>query len=164
MIEFKSYSPIFREACLEAFDSNCPKFFDPSERDLYANYLDQKAAQEDYWVVLKDDLFLGAGGYYFSKPDTVRLVWGLIHHSFHHQGYGTSLLNFRLKQIALNPKAQIIRLDTTQYNPDFFSRFGFKELEVKPNHYGPGLHSHEMELILDDCKRKALLFALNNQP
>jgi len=64
---------------------------------------------------------------------------------------------FRLKKLASIPGVESIQLDTTQYNPGFFSRFGFRELSVKENFYCPGLHSHEMELTLDSDARKMII-------
>lgn len=156
MLKYEKYSQDYKARCLEAFDSNVPKFFAASERDFYLDFL-EKHAYENYWCLLEGEDFIGAGGYYFPNPGVARLVWGIIDEKFHRQGYGSKLLNFRLKSIANDPTVKFIRLDTSQFNPEFFSRFGFRELSSTADYYAPGLHSHEMELIVDDAFRKANL-------
>lgn len=147
MLEFRPYEAQYKELCLAAFDSNTPKFFDTSERESYANYLDAYA-HEYYWCVFQGEEMLGAGGYYLKPDGIARLVWGLIETTKHRQGFGRELLNFRLQEIAKHPDVHAIQLDTSQHNPRFFNRFGFVEKDYKPDFYGPGLHSYEMELEL----------------
>lgn len=156
MLTFKPYTAERHDECIELFKSNVPKFFDASETDDYSNYLKQHGG-EDYWCAFIQNQLVGAGGIFVRPNGVGRLVWGMIRQDLHRKGYGKQLIVFRLKKLASIPGVETIQLDTTQYNPGFFRRFGFCEVSVKENFYCPGLHSHEMELKLDSDARKMII-------
>jgi predicted GNAT family N-acyltransferase len=156
MLSFEPYSPADREFCVEIFRSNIPKYFDENETAEYSNYLDNYVS-DNYWCAYDGQELVGAGGIWIRPDGIGRLVWGIIHLRQHRKGYGRQLLHFRLKKLASTPSLEIVQLDTGQHNPGFFNRFGFQEFSVKQDHYGPGLHSHEMELRLESNTRREIL-------
>jgi ribosomal protein S18 acetylase RimI-like enzyme len=102
-------------------------------------------------------MFIGAGGFWIGENGTARLCYGIIHALHHKKGFGRAMVEFRLRKLVSNDSVKCIRLDTSQHNPGFFNRFGFSEIEVKPDAYAPGLHAHEMELVLSPATRKHVL-------
>ena len=156
MLQFNPYEPSDRDQCLRLFQSNVPRFFHPSEEAEYETYLDQHAPG-NYWCALQDGSPVGCGGIRIRPDGIGRLVWGMIHRDHHRQGLGQALLQFRLRQLAESPEVKIIQLETSQYNPGFFRRFGFSEFKKTEDLYGPGLDSHEMEFKMTDEVRARLL-------
>lgn len=156
MLDFKPYSVKYRGECIDLFKSNVPKFFNALEVDEYSNYLDAYVS-DNYWCGFDRNELICAGGIYVREGGIGRLVWGIVKQEHQKKGYGKQLLVFRLKKLVLTSDVSVIQLETSQLNPGFFSRFGFFETAVKENFYGPGLHSHEMELKLDLDSRKRIL-------
>ena len=107
----REYKPKDKEKCIEVFKSNCPKFFDKCELDMFINWLDHQFSKDPiyksptytnsekdaYYVVeLPQEGVIGCGGFYVVKSQNeARLAWGMIHSDFHKHGYGTSLYNYR---------------------------------------------------------------------
>ncbi len=48
---FRPYTPADLNACLALFDSNYPPYFHPSEREGYRAFLEDTAAQGEYFVL-----------------------------------------------------------------------------------------------------------------
>lgn len=156
MLIFHPYTSDYRKNCLDVFRSNVPKFFHEAEINEYTNYLDNYVSN-NYWCCFNEDSFLGAGGIWVRPDGIGRLVWGMIRFDKHRKGFGRQLIQFRLKKLASISLVEIIQLDTSQHNTEFYKRFGFRELSVKQDFYGPGLHSYEMELNLTPEKRQELI-------
>ena len=75
------------------------------------------------------------------------LSWGIVHNQFHKMGFGTHLLQYRLKHIMKNyPNANII-LDTSQRTYKFYERFNFKVDKITSNFYRKGLDRYDMSLV-----------------
>jgi len=156
MLTFQPYSSVMRQNCVDIFRSNVPNFFSDHEIAEYEQYLD-RYAQKNYWGAFDNTLLVGAGGIWVRADGVGRLVYGIIQRDLHLKGYGRQLLHFRLKKLAELPDLQVIQLDTSQHNPEFFKRFGFTEIAVTENKYGSGLHSQQMELRLNPVTRRKLL-------
>ena len=150
----RSYLKFDREACLDMFDQNCPKYFDPSERSGFCKWLDGQDAgriayknsmADFYYVALKNLSVAGCGGFYINaeKP-TAHISWTLIHPSFHNNGIGKYLISFCIKQIEKLFPEYLIELETSQHTYLFFEKFGFKTNHITENGYGPGLHRYDM--------------------
>jgi ribosomal-protein-alanine N-acetyltransferase len=155
MLTFQSYTSNMRQRCIEIFRSNVPKFFLEHEVADYARFLDN-IAPNNYWCAFDGEIIVGAGGIWVRSDGIGRLVFGIVRRDLHLKGYGRQLVNFRLKKLAEQPNLEIVQLDTSQHNPGFFKRFGFRELSAVENKYGPGLHSHAMELRLDSESRRKI--------
>ncbi len=57
---FTPYRPARRDACLGLFDANCPAFFAPNEREVYAAFLDD--GEGAYTVCLEGETVVAAFG------------------------------------------------------------------------------------------------------
>lgn len=51
MRSFVRYSTVHRECCLAVFDSNADRYFAPFERGLFAEFLDDRALSEPFFVL-----------------------------------------------------------------------------------------------------------------
>lgn len=156
----RPYQASDKEACLKIFDSNTPQYFLSNEREIFSQYLEKHA---EGYLVMEDapGHIIGCGGYVIGLDGGASsLCWGMVHKDRHGKGLGKALLTDRLKALAQIPKMKLIRMDTSQKSVEFFMKWGFKTYRITQNHYGPGLHRHEMYLILDDEKiREILTFA-----
>jgi ribosomal protein S18 acetylase RimI-like enzyme len=142
--------------CCAVFLSNVPKFFRAEELPEFQNYL-ESFAEGDYWVGGDDSNKIVACGGIRIKPDREgSLCFGMVRADLHKRGLGSALIAFRMLELLKSDGLKKIRLDTSQFNPGFFSRFGFKETEVQPDYYGIGLHRHDMQRDLAECDRDEL--------
>jgi ribosomal protein S18 acetylase RimI-like enzyme len=140
------YKPLYFNRCLSILKSNTPEFIDKSEESLFINYLSRKGII--YFVLFESRKLIGCGGFgYDNKKDSVILSWGLIHNQFHKMGFGTHLLQYRIKQIVKKyPNSNII-LDTSQKTYKFYERFSFSVDNITRNFYGKGLDRYDMSYI-----------------
>jgi N-acetylglutamate synthase-like GNAT family acetyltransferase len=134
------FSPRDRDACLSIFDSNAPPFFAPSERPDFAAFLER--ANDRYVVVEDAETIVACGGWGWRERVAI-LCWGMVRRDRHRAGIGTLLLEHRLNAIAKGD-FDSIEITTSQHSAPFFSRAGFVEVEVTPDHFAPGLHAHRM--------------------
>lgn len=154
---FRPWTPADREACLALLDANSPRFFGARDRKDYLAFL----AHPDlpYWVVLdRDGAIVGCGGAAIAPERRAGfLTFGMVHPERHGQGLGTLLTAFRLRWLAAQPGIDRVLIDTSNETEGFYARFGFRTLRVIPDAYAPGLHEHDMELVLDEARRRMLL-------
>ncbi|RMS33545.1 Acetyltransferase, GNAT family [Pseudomonas ficuserectae] len=81
------YTLSARNICLDIFDSNVPRYFDPAEREQFASFLMAPLGQ--YFVVERDGDVLACGGYLvLSDPLVAELTWGMVHGEQHGSGLG----------------------------------------------------------------------------
>ncbi len=144
MRSFVRYSAGHREGCLAVFDSNADRYFAPFERDLFAEFLGDRALSEPFWVLLESERVTGCGGYYL-QDGTAYLNWGMIERSQHGRGHGQFLLDRRLEQIRAECAGRPIRIETTQHTQGFFQKHGFGVIACAPDGFAPGLDRVEME-------------------
>lgn len=147
MIVARPYRTEDRTACLALFDSNTPRFFDPSELAGFERFLDELVWP--YQVIERDGRVVACGGH-AVEPDglTASLCWGMVENGLHGQGLGRALTEARLTAASAEPGVSRVRLDTGQHTTGFYERFGFVIEAVIPNGYAPGSHRHEMVLRL----------------
>ena len=155
----RPYHPSDKEACLHIFESNTPQYFLSNEKEIFSQYLNNHA--EGYLVIEDAEGKIAACGGYVIGLDggAASLCWGMVHRESHGKGLGRYLLSNRLTILAEIPKMKLIRMDTSQKSMEFFMKWGFKTYRITQNHYGPGLHRHEMYLILDEEKIREILIA-----
>jgi len=155
----RHYRASDKEACLKTFESNTPQTFLANEREIFSKYLDNHS--DGYLVVeTADGTPIACGGHVIGLDGgAASLCWGMVHKDWHGKGLGKFLLTNRLSTLAQIPKMKLIRLDSSQHSVEFFMKWGFKTYRITQNHYGPGLHRHEMYLILDDEKIREILTA-----
>ena len=85
------YGPTDRDACIEVFRSNVPRFFRDHELADYLDFVDSSGGP--YFVVLCDEKIVGCGGFGI-RPDTdcADLCWGMVDRAEHGKRIGTFLL------------------------------------------------------------------------
>lgn len=162
MLKIREYQLKDRLDCLRIFNSNIPKYFANEERALFDKYL--HAPPGKYWVMENDQGLIACAGYGVQDGNQGRLHWGMVMHGCHGEGYGTKFLKFRLHKLVEDPTVAYIGLDTSQHTWEFFHRFGFREFNVTPNGYGPGLHKHDMrwDLPIDPIERNKISLHLTD--
>lgn len=138
-----------RDACLALFDGNVPRFFDADERAQFADFLDTRANDWSYSVLLLHGSIVACGGYAIADDGTTAdLCWGMVARACHRSGLGTRLTAARIDAARAQPGVRRVRLDTSQHTAGFYRRFGFATDVVVADGYGPGLDRHEMTLAL----------------
>ena len=140
------YKSLYFNRCLSILRSNTPEFIDKSEETLYVDFLSRTDIV--YFVLFESNELIACGGYgYDSKKDNVTLCWGLVHNQSHKMGFGTHLLQYRLKYIMRSYPNTNIVLDTSQKTYKFYERFNFKVDKITPDFYGKGLDRYDMSFI-----------------
>ena len=144
----RPYAPEDREACLKLFDSNVPVFFDVSERDGFAGFLD--AMNGPYQVILRDGRIVACGGHAVETDGvTAALCWGMVEGRLHGEGLGQRLTEARLAAARAIRGVTSVRLDTSQHTEGFYRRFGFGVEAVTPDGFSPGIDKYEMRLVFE---------------
>lgn len=145
----RSYCVSDRDACLALFDGNVPRFFHADERAQFADFLDTRAGDWSYGVLLFHGSIVACGGHaVIDDGTTADLCWGMVDRARHGTGLGTRLTAARIAAARARPGVRRVRLDTSQHTAGFYRRFGFVTDAVIPDGYGPGLDRHQMTLAL----------------
>jgi ribosomal protein S18 acetylase RimI-like enzyme len=127
------------------FLENVPKFFGLEELGDLADYL--LLHHETYFVLIKDDCIVGAGGYHFPGIKKARLSWNFVSPSCQGLGIGKTLIQHCMNEIQKhNPEE--MEVWTSQLAFKFYERFGFKTIETKDDFWVKGLHLHKMTLAI----------------
>ncbi len=152
IINIRPYEVRDKQACVEAFVSNIPKYFTKQEVLDFEAFLDRIIQPHvkgftHYFVIEQDTQLVGCGGY-GDKEGTqhLSLAWGLVHNAFHKQGFGLALLQHRLQHAQLHYSNLPLVLDTTQHSFGFFEKFGFRVTKITEHFYEPGMHRYDMVL------------------
>lgn len=149
----KEYLPIYKDRLMEVFDSNMPQYFDPTERQPFFDFLDDAKGfykvSSHYFVYLKDQKVIGAGGYLREKEGDARIIWLLVDQAMHGKGIGREMMAFFEAEIRRQKAYEMISLKTSQLTDVFYEKLGFKTLESADDHWGPGLHLRYMEKQLN---------------
>ena len=149
-LRHRPYTASDRDACVEVFRSNVPKFFRDHELEEFTDFID--AFECPYFVVLSDDEIIGCGGFGIeADSETASLCWGMVQQEHHGKRIGAYLLFFRLHEIATSTDAKFVRLRTSQHTEGFFRRYGFSIESTEPDGFAPGLDDVEMRIELTDA-------------
>jgi len=143
--EIREYRPADESACLEIFDSNRPKYFTASERDLFVAYLQRM--DQPFFVTEVAGQVRACGGFRVDDFGVGFLEWGMVHAHWHRKGAGANLLHYRLERIRQTTHAWCVLIDTSQHTAPFFARFGFEPYRTNPDGYQPGLDKIFMRLL-----------------
>lgn len=155
MITARPYQSADLAACLALFDSNCPRFFAPSEREEFAAFLAAPhPATAPYLVLETAGDILACGGIEVSGPDA-HLTWGMVARDRHGQRLGTRLTEARLALARSLPGVERLLLSTSQHTEGFYAGFGFAVTARLPDGFGPDLDHVDMALPLADLPPKA---------
>jgi hypothetical protein len=125
-----------RETCLAVFDSNTPQYYHPTERRIFAAFLDSGhylpprlhelgAAPGHLYVVENRGERVACGGWYLDGT-VANLSFGTVHRSRHREGIGRFLLDAPLGAIRSDGRATSVRVRTTSAVQPFYERSMFK--------------------------------------
>ncbi|WP_440778586.1 GNAT family N-acetyltransferase [Pseudomonas syringae] len=141
----RPYTLADRDTCLDIFDSNVPRYFDPVERKLFASFL--MAPLGHYFVVEREGAVLACGGYLvLSDPAVAELTWGMVHGERHGSGLGRFLTEARLDVMQSLPSVTRAHINTSQHVQGFYSGLGFVVSAIKADGHGRGIDSVKMDL------------------
>lgn len=153
-MQIRPYTANDHSSCMEIMRSNTPAFFAENEVELFDRWLEAQevgrlehpvSEKEVYFVLEKDHVILGCGGYLLVKDtNEIFLAWGMVHRQYHGTGLGKALLEFRIDAISTNHPDRVIALSTTQDIAPFFQKYGFRITHVKPRYYSSTLDRVEM--------------------
>ena len=150
-MQYRSYRASDQERIVKIFESNCPKYFDPNDKDDLIDFL-KNWTNEDYLVVIINGNIVGCGGHYV-KEDRFGIAWvmferGSIGHRHllktSDQFYGKIEENIRKENLKLP-----IKVNTTQLMEKLFNRYDFRTYEIVTDGFGKGLDEYKMSKILD---------------
>jgi GNAT superfamily N-acetyltransferase len=136
------------KACLRLFESNCPPFFDPSERADFEQFLTDPADRGTYFVLELGGEALACGGVFVEPGGVGGLSWGMVRQDRQRQGLGTVLTDFRLEHLRCVPGVREVRIDTSQHTEAYYARHGFLVTSRREDGFAPGLHEIKMSLHL----------------
>lgn len=139
------------QVCMDIFRGNTPRYFDPSEKNEFQEYLG--SADLIYFVVEMDGVVIACGG--TSVENSVgRLCWGMVDQTVHRSGIGKALLIRRINDLfRIYPVLEKIEIETSQFAAGFFERFGFRQTGVAPHGFGQGLDCVHMQLSRHDWQK-----------
>ena len=153
-MNIRPYRKQDQKACLEIFDSNCPTFFDPSERLLFNNWLTnigqdippRENMNPYYYYVAEErgELIAAFGFYGLKNTNEARLSWGMVRRDRHGEGIGTAIFQYRFNAVKKTMPNHQLKLDTSQLTFQFYNRMGFEVLLTEKDGYGKGLDRIEM--------------------
>ncbi len=125
------------------FETNTPEFFAKKERLLFKNYLIKNKI--NYYLLFEKNILISSGGFGLNtQTKSVDLTWGMTHLKFQKRGFGTKLLNFRIRKITEKFPNKNITLNTSQKTFKFYEKFGFKLQKISKNYYWDGLDRYDM--------------------
>ena len=154
-LSFAKYTSEHRDACVDVFQSNSPKYFLDYELDLFLAFLDREDCP--YFVVFDSTRVVGCGGYgQREDSEWADLCWGMVDQRWHGKHVGAYLLFLRLDKIITDTDVSHVRLDTSQHTFGFFEKFGFNTEWTKAEGYGEGLDKYEMLLELNADNRELI--------
>jgi len=141
-----------RDACLRIFDSNVPEYFDLSEREEFATFLD--ALPGPYHVLeAPGEGVVACGGHALRPGEPIAdLCWGMVRSDLHGRGLGRALTEARMAAAGRSASVRTIALNTSQRTTGFYERFGFEIIEVVRDGYRPGLDRCEMRMALSGTR------------
>jgi len=145
-MKIRPYSQADRHVCLELLTSNVPEFFLPTDFESYAAFLD--ALPGPYFVLEEFGQTIASGGWAMDADGVADLTWAMVRRDLHRHGLGRELLRFRLTAISSETQATLVRVRTTQLVQAFFTRSGFRVVDVVVNGYGAGQDRVTMEMNL----------------
>lgn len=149
IIAVRPYAASDRDACLALFDGNVPRFFAPDERAGFAQFLDHRAGDWAYQLLMLDGAVVACGGHALNHDRTAALLcWGMVDRRRHGTGLGTLLTTARIDAARACATVRCISIDTSQHTAAFYQRFGFAADSIVPDGYGAGLDRWNMTLAL----------------
>ena len=96
-LRFRPFNLSDCSECLALFEANCPTFFAPNERDVYASFL--SANHPSYKVCLDESGIVGAFGVYPIDSANAALHWILLAPGMHGRGLGSAIMGEVIREM-----------------------------------------------------------------
>jgi N-acetylglutamate synthase-like GNAT family acetyltransferase len=142
------YTPVFKEKCVEIFESNMPKFFAIDELQSFIDFLEHDI-DDNYYVVEKDGEIVACGGIFLTDDGKeAGLSWGMVHVDQQGTGIGKFFTDFRIDLLKKTYPDKVYKVDTSQHTAGFYLKRGFETIEVIPNGFGKGIDKYVMKMGL----------------
>ena len=139
----RPYSKKDQVLVLQILQLNTPLFFAPNEYEDFKSYLETSI--EDYYILELNQQIIGAGGInYQVQEQTATISWDLLHPDFQRQGFGSHLLQHRLRVIKENDEIKQVIVRTSQIAYPFYQKHGFSLEYAKVNYWAPGYDLYYM--------------------
>ena len=146
----RQYTQSDRDACLSIFDSNCPRYFDRSERREFEGFLTNLSKTSRYLVIEREGCVIACGGLSINATSgRASLSWGMVENKLRKTGIGTRLTGARIAEAKTDKRVTELVMDTSQHSVSFYERFGFSVMSIVKDGYGEGLDRYELVLPLN---------------
>lgn len=143
-MKLRSYISADRDAVIEIFRSNSPKYFTAAEEPGLRDFLSQFSA--DYFVGEIGREVIAAGGFALNNDETVSLCWGMIRSDLLGTGLGRKLTQFRIQEAHERHGNLPLIINTSQHTQGFYEKFGFRLVSRIPDGFAPGIDICKMSL------------------
>ncbi len=141
----RPYKPIDKEALLEIFKCNTPKYFDIKEISDFEDYLEHNS--DTYLSIELNNTIVGGTGYFVNEDDhSGRITWIFFHPNYAGMGLGKQSVQYCLDILSKDNRVEKYMITTSQFAYQFFEKFGFVITKMEKEYWGPGLDLYEMEM------------------
>lgn len=144
-VMFRPYCRTDYPACLDLFDSNCPEFFAPDERQDYQCFLE--GSPEGYEICEVDGWVLGVFGLSGDSSNEQRLNWLMVDAKAQGKGLGAMIME-RAIRLGRRSESKTLGIATSQKVAPFYQKYGAQTISVTKDGYGPGIDRVDMVLPL----------------
>lgn len=136
-----------RDAVLQLFRLNTPRFFSISEENDFVDYLENHAGH--YFIVEIGGVVAGCGGYnLFPEQADARISWDIFHPDFQGMGLGSVLVRYRVEKLKAMPEIKTITVRTSQLVYPFYEKFGFELQVVVKDYWAEGFDLYKMVQVI----------------
>ena len=144
-VRFRPYTDADFQACTGVFDTNCPEFFAPNERQEYERFLE--GSPKGYEVCEVNGRVLGAFGLLGMGKERRRLNWILVDPGVQGIGVGSKIME-RVILKGRTSGVSVVEIAASQKSAPFFAKYGATRTSTTKDGFGPGMDRVEMVLHL----------------
>ncbi|RPD43311.1 GNAT family N-acetyltransferase [Chitinophaga barathri] len=141
------YTSAHRQACIDIFESNQPRYFAEEEKPGFVQWLDDYTDENPYFVVKENDEVVACGGIFLDgELNEAGLAWGMVRASHHKQGYGKQFTLYRLALLRETWPGSVHKIETSQHTEGFYAKMGFRTVAIEKDGFAAGIDKHIMHL------------------
>jgi len=145
---FVPYETKYELACIEILKSNLGKYFAKEEVADFILFLQNNTSNNQYFVGLLNDEIVSCGGWE-EQANGCYLRWGMVSREKHKEGLGSSLLKFRLAQIAEQHGSVDIYINTSGQAHKFYEHFKFETISTQKDGIAKGIDQYVMKRVVN---------------
>jgi len=147
-LQFHPYQLSYKEAVVDIFKSNCPKYFDVNDLQEL-NYFLNEHADDNFNIVSFKGEIIGCGGHYVKNEDqTIGIAWVMFKRfSLGRRNFFQVADDFfeHILESIRNEKLDFdIIINTTQLLEKTFNQYGFKTEQIIKDGFGSHLDHYRM--------------------